>query len=110
MEIFKVDDWSILLHGKSKIQEGDIIYQMRIGGGLGTEDIYYDINLFISQENYEKLLDGTYKMARFPSNDLQPIIIFDKDNNIIPLIKGKEDEYEENQKRYIKTHKLNMKR
>ena len=99
-------EWKIVREGNSKITKDDYLYQMEVGV---CEDMLSvgPIVEIISKENYDKLLDGTYRLKSFPYNE-QTIIIFDKDNNIIPLIKGKEEEYETNQKEYIK--KLELKK
>ena len=100
-------EWRIVREGNSKITKGDYVYQMEVGV---CDDMWSmgSILEILSKENYEKILDGTYRIARFPYNE-QTIIIFDEDNNIIPLVKGKEDgEYEANQKKHIK--KLELKK
>ena len=100
-------EWEIVREGNSKITKGDYVYQMEVGV-CDDEWSVGPILEILSKENYENLLDGTYRIESFPYNE-QTIIIFDKDNNIIPLVKGKEDEeYEANQKEYIK--KLELKK
>lgn len=104
-KIYSPEKWKILLKGESKISPNDYIYQMVIGccddelsSGVITE--------FISKDNYDNILSGKYFVKVFPYC-LQKIIIFDKDNNIIPLVKGKQDEeYTLIQKEYVKKLKI----
>ena len=105
MGIWDPNEWYVTRQGKNKFKENDIVYFMKIGGGLDHEDFYFDISVFISKENYEKILDGTYNIARFLSWE-QPIIIYDKDKNIIPLVKGKDDIYEDSHRRFIEKNNL----
>ena len=104
-KIYSPEKWKILLEGKSKILPSDYIYQMVIG--------WYDDELssgeiieLISKENYDNILNGNYFVKSFPYS-LQKIIVFDKDNNIIPLVKGKQDEeYSSIQEEYVKKLKI----
>ena len=103
--IYGIERWKILLKGNSKIDENDIIYQVTIGCCSDGND-YYDLVEFISKDNYDKLMNGKYTFKSFPYSN-QKIIILDNNNNIIPLIKGKEDEeYSTNQIEYIKKLKI----
>ena len=59
------------------------------------------ISEYISKDNYESLLNGNYTIMKFPYHE-QKIILLDKDNNIVPLVKGKYDQvYTESQKQEI---------
>lgn len=104
--IYDPENWRIIYKGKSKISDDDYIYQMIIGycdGDLSSGEIC----IFISKQNYENILSGIYSIKKFPYA-FQKIILFDKENNIIPLVKGKsEDDYTESQKEYIKRLKRN---
>jgi hypothetical protein len=99
--IYSPDKWKIIFEGKSRIIQDDLIYKMEIGycdDELSQGEIY----IFISKENYEKILNGIYTINTFPYSN-QKIIITDENNNVITLIKGKEDnEYSSIQKSYIK--------
>lgn len=99
--IYSPEKWKIILEGKSKIIDDDYIYQMVIGycdGDLSSGEIC----VFISKQNYESLLNGTYSVEKFPYS-IQKIILFDKENNVIPLVKGRcDEEYTESQKEYVK--------
>lgn len=85
--IFKPEQWKIVLEGKSKLVEDDYIYKMLIGY-CDDEISYGDIVEFISKQNYENILNGIYSVKYFPYSE-KPIVIFDKDNNVVPLVKGK---------------------
>lgn len=99
--IYNTMEWRIVAEGESKITPGDYIYKMVIGC-CDDEISQGDIFEFISKDNYEKILNGTYLVKRFPYAE-QKIILFDRNNEIIPLINGKEiSEYELNQKKVIK--------
>ena len=99
IQIYNPDKWKVILEGKSKLLPNDYIYQMEIGY-CDDEISCGEISEFISKDNYEKLLDGTYTMKKFPYGE-QKIMLFDKDNNIVPLIKEIE---------YNKTKKLSKKK
>jgi len=95
------DRWKVSLKGKSKILENDIIYQVIIGFCDDGND-YYDLVEFISKENYDNLMNGKYTFKAFPYSN-QKIIIFDENNNIVPLVKGRDDEeYTPSQIEYVK--------
>lgn len=99
--IYNAMEWKVVSEGKSKIMPGDNIYKMVIGC-CDDEVSMGEIYEFISKDNYEKILDGTFSIMTFPYNE-QKVIIVDKNNEIIPLIKGKENsEYELSQKKYVK--------
>ena len=99
--ISSIDRWKVLLKGESKILKDDIIYQVMIGFCDDGND-YYDLVEFISKENYDKLMNRKYSFKAFPYSN-QKIIIFDENNNIVPLVKGRDDEeYSDTQKQYIK--------
>ena len=99
--ISSIDRWKVLLKGESKILKDDIIYQVMIGFCDDGND-YYDLVEFISKENYDKLMNREYSFKAFPYSN-QKIIIFDENNNIVPLVKGREDEkYTPSQIEYVK--------
>ncbi len=103
--IYSPGKWKILLEGESKISPNDYIYQMVIGW-CDDELSSGEITEFISKENYDNILNGKFFVKTFPYS-LQKIIVFDKDNNIIPLVKGKQDkEYTSIQKEYVKKLKI----
>lgn len=83
--IWKPKYWYVKNEGISKIDKEDIIYDMVIGEGWDYED--YEITAFISKVNYEKLISGEYSVKTFPHTS-NPVIIFDKNNDIIPLVKN----------------------
>ena len=99
--IYNPKKWEIILEGKSKLLPDDYIYQMSIGW-CDDELSSGEICIFISKENYDNLLKGQYWFQSFPYNT-QKIIIFNKNNEIIPLVKGQNDsEYGLNQQKFIK--------
>lgn len=74
--------WKITLQGYTK--NSDIIYRLIVGEG---EDYptYYDIEVFMSRINYERILSGKYRIEKRPY-DLEPIIIYDKYDCEVPLV------------------------
>lgn len=99
--IYNAMEWKVVLEGESKITPGDHIYKMVIGC-CDDEVSIGEIYEFISKDNYEKILNGTFSIMTFPYNE-QKIIIIDQNNEIVPLIKGKEiSEYELSPKKYVK--------
>lgn len=104
-KIYSPEKWKILSEGKSKILPSDYIYQMVIGW-CDDELSSGEITELISKENYDNILNGKFFVKVFPYS-LQKIIVFDKDNNIIPLVKGKQDEeYSSIQKEFVKKLKI----
>ena len=103
--VFKPDEWVLLEEGTSKINSEDTIYKMKIG--------YYqdpltkgDLWEYISKDNYEKIITGEYSCKIF-RHSVQKIIIFDKDGNVVTLVKGKQDEeYSPKQEEYIRELKM----
>lgn len=102
--IYDPEKWRIFLEGKSKILDDDYVYQMIIGY-CDDELSFGEICEFISKENYEKILNGVYSIKKFPYHS-KKMILLDKENNIIPLVKGICDEkYAKIQKDYMKSLK-----
>ena len=102
-KIYNPIDWKVTFEGKSKIIKDDIIYRMIIGYGEDYQP--YDIIEFISKDNFENIINGNYLVKKFPFEEL-PILLFDEQNKIIPLIKGTEINYDKLsriQKEYIKS-------
>lgn len=89
--IYKPEKWKIVSEGQSKISPDDYIYKMVIGW-CDDELSSGEISDYISKEVYDNLLSGKYFISYFPYHE-KKIVVFDKDNNIIPLIKGKEEKY-----------------
>lgn len=95
--------WKITFEGRSKIIKDDIIYRMIIGYGEDYQP--YDIIEFISKDNYENIINGNYLVKTFSYEEL-PILLFDEQYRLIPLIKGTEIPYDKLsriQKEYIKS-------
>lgn len=66
--------------------DNDIIYTVRIGHYEEFNGLY-QIRVNISKDVYMKILNGEYNVI--PSgNIVEPIVIFDNENNIIPMIKS----------------------
>lgn len=98
--IYNPEDWITVLKGKSKIVEDDYVYQMIIGYCF-DEVSSGEISIFISKQNYENILNGVYSIEKFPYS-IQKIILFDKENNVVPLVKGKcDEEYTDIQKEFV---------
>ena len=78
--------WYSILEGINRNDKNDIVYNMVIGEGEDYPN-YYNITHFISKINYERILSGAYSVKAFPySNNV--ILLFDENNNIIPLVKN----------------------
>ena len=98
--VYEPNRWKTKLLGKSKITEGDTIFEVVIGS---WEDEFSsgDLVQFMSKDSIEGILSGKYMIKTFPYCE-QQIIILDENKNIIPLVKGKEDTcYSITQKEYI---------
>ena len=99
--VYNVDRWKILLKLDNEFDEDDIIYEVIIGS-CSDENEYYNLVEYISKENYDNIMNRTYTFKAFPHSN-QKVIIFDQNNNIVPLVKGKkDDEYSNTQMEYIK--------
>ena len=98
-DIYPPLEWKVILKGKSKLVKDDYIYRMVIGYCY-DEVSSSEISIFISKQNYENILSGNYSVIKNPYG-MQKIIITDKDNNIIPLVKGQNNDNIQ-QKEYIK--------
>jgi len=99
--VSNIDRWRVLLKGDSKILKDDIIYEVIIGSCSDGNE-YYDLIEYISKENYDSIMNGKYTFKAFPYSN-QKIIIFDENNNIVPLVKGRDDEeYTPSQIEYVK--------
>ena len=81
--------WLVFNQGMSSFLEGDLIYQMIIGEGENQNHLHYSFIENVSQENYEKILDGTYKVVSFPNSYLKALL-FDENGKLISFIKGTE--------------------
>lgn len=93
--------WKVCFEGKSKLTEGDVIYNMIIGDGEDYQ--YYEITEFISKDNYDKVIKGTYFVKCFPYSDLS-ILLFNEQKELIPLVIGNNINYDKLskvQKEYI---------
>lgn len=89
--IFNPNNWKIDLEGINKNIPDDIVYRMIIGIGNDEED--YEIYEFISKNNYENIINNNYHIMKFPYS-LVPILLFDKENKLIPLVNGINIEYD----------------
>lgn len=78
--------WYSTLEGINKNDKNDVVYDMVIGEGEDYCD-YYNITQFISKINYERILSGLYSVKTFPYSE-NVILLFDENNNIIPLVKN----------------------
>lgn len=89
------------LEGKSKILEDDIIYKMIIGDG--EDYYYYEISELILKYNYDNIINGNYFIKIF-SYAKVPILLFDENKELIPLVKRTEalyDKLSQIQREYI---------
>ena len=98
--VHEIDRWNISREDQNEKIKDDIICEVMIGSCSDGNE-YYNIFEYISKENYIKLTKGEYTYKIFPNSN-QKIMIFDKNNNIIPLVKGRDDEYSNTQVEYIK--------
>ena len=79
--------WRVIDEGLNKDNLEDILYKVVIGEG--EDEGYYEIDEYISKENYDKILSKEYSIEKFPYS-INKILLFDKDGCLIPLIKTKE--------------------
>ena len=84
-EIYNINLWQVVFEGQNKLLPEDSVYQMIIGH-RDTKDIS-EITTFISKINYENLLNGVYHMRIYPYA-IEKILLFDEENNLIPLVNG----------------------
>ena len=89
--IWNPKDWKIDIEGINKNIPNDIVYRMIIGCGYDEE--YYEIYEFISKDNYENIVNNNYKILTFPYSIIH-ILLFDKENKLIPLVNGRNIEYD----------------
>lgn len=85
-KVWEPNYWKFIFEGKSKIVTNDIIYKMTIGE-CDDYPYLYDINIFISNENYYNIKNGTYKIKK-QSYKEPPIILYNSKQQEIPLVKG----------------------
>ncbi len=88
-KIFDPKSWIISNQGESNLLEGDYIYEMIIGEGESDNHVHYYIIEWISKNNYEKILDGTYTLLSFPDAATK-LLLFDENKDVIPLVNGNE--------------------
>ena len=105
IHIYDPENWKVILSGKSRLLPNDYIYKMEMGY-CDDEISEGEISEFISKENYEKTLEGVYTVKKFPYGE-QKIMLFDKDNNIVPLIKEIEYNNVGKQKKLFRKGKKN---
>ena len=102
--IYKLEKWVIEEERESKINSEDTVCKVIIGY---YQDEFTSGNIweFISKDNYENLISGNFTHKVFPYS-VQKILIFDKEGNVVTLVKDKpDDEYSFSQKEFIKSLK-----
>lgn len=82
--IWEPSSWQVIEEELNKDDLNDILYKVMIG--IGEEDSLYEIYELISKTNYDKILNKTYKIEKFPYSK-NKILLFDEDNCLIPLVK-----------------------
>lgn len=90
--IWEPNCWRIIDEGLNRDDLNEILYKVIIGEG--EEESYYEIYEIISKTNYEKIINGIYKVEKFPYS-INKILLFDEDGYLIPLISTKEIKTEE---------------
>ncbi len=83
--IWRPKDWKIELRGINRRLDGDIVYKMIIGKGSDME--IYDITEFISEINYERIIQEIYEVKVFPYAEIPVLLINDK-KEVISLVNG----------------------
>ena len=99
--VWNFEYWQILQEGKNKMMENDVIYKILIG--IGEDEQSYEIIEFISKYNYQNLINHIYSIKIFPYAEI-PILLFDGDQRIIPLVRGTKilfDQFNTEQKEQI---------
>ena len=84
--------WKVIEEGLNRDDLNDILYKVIIGEG--EDESYYEIYEYMSKINYEKILNRTYKIEKFPYSR-NKILLFDEEGCLIPLVKTKEKNKEE---------------
>ena len=85
--IWNPKSWICFNQGMSSRVPEDLIYQMVIGEGEDHHHYHYQFIETISKENYDNIVNGTYKVLTFPDSEMK-VLLFDENNNLIPLVKG----------------------
>ena len=84
--IWNPKSWMIFNQGESSTIKNDIVYQMIIGEGEDENRLHYTVVEFISKDNYDKIIDGTYTLKKFPYSSIK-VLLFDEDNKLISLVR-----------------------
>lgn len=84
--------WKVIEEGLNRDDLNDILYKVIIGEG--EDESYYEIYEYMSKINYEKILNRTYKIEKFPYS-INKLLLFDEDGCLIPLVRTKEINKEE---------------
>ena len=84
--------WKVIAEGLNRDDLNDILYKVVVGEG--EDECCYEIYEYISKIYYEKILNKTYKIEKFPYS-INKILLFDEDGYLIPLVKTKEINKEE---------------
>ena len=79
--------WLVVNQGESSVVKGDLIYQMMIGEGEDEHRLHYSFIEYVSKTIYEKIVDGTYTLVKFPNSDIK-ILLFDENGELISLVNG----------------------
>lgn len=99
------DKWKIELMGDNRYFEDDIVYKVKVGYDIRSG---HEIYQYISKDNYDALLAGVYHINIFSCEE-EIILLFDEFNNLIPLVKGMEINYEKltiGQKLFIRRNRM----
>ena len=79
--------WLVVNQGESSVVKGDLIYQMMIGEGEDEHRLHYSYIEYVSKTVYDKIVDGTYDLVKFPNSDTK-VLLFDENGELISLVNG----------------------
>ena len=85
--IWNPKSWMVFNQGESSRIQGDLVYQMIIGEGEDANHKHYTFVEWISKTNYEKIIDGTYTLLRFPNSEIK-VLLFNECGKLISLVNG----------------------
>ena len=79
--------WLVVNQGENSFLKGDLIYQMMIGEGEDEHRLHYSYIEYVSKTVYDKIVDGTYDLVKFPNSDMK-VLLFDENGELISLVNG----------------------
>ena len=85
--LWEPKSWIVVNQGENSFLKGDLIYQMMIGEGEDEHRLHYSYIEYVSKTVYDKIIDGTYSLVKFPNPDIK-VLLFDENGELISLVNG----------------------